>query len=460
MATFFDRLRSRSLRDELAVAFGLVLLAFIVLLGYLFPGVSSFFQLKGSLWIVVLILSVIIILGLIVIVQIIEPIIRISREAKDIARGDLSREIKIFRSDELGELSESLNRMTQRIKENMEELKIFSEKTDVINVEINKRVVVLSSLLQISNLISQNAGLEEVIGLSMEKSLSATEMTIGVVVLKDPQAKEFVVRLFYGPKKPELVHKGLENKTIKLEEGILGKVLYRREPVIIDQNTQDSFEINEFRHLFSTKNAVLIPLLTKQDLHGLLMVGNDNRDYVCSQTDREMLILLSQQIAIAIENATLSSRVEKLEVIDSLTGLYNRSFIAERLDEEIKRAIRFQRPCSFVLFSLDHFEHYHDELGRIAAEQALKRIGAVLKKNANEVEKVGRFGDHQFALILPEKNKRQCIEIAETFRKEIEFIFSEGKKRITCTGAVTENPLDGISSEDLITKANEILESA
>ena len=170
-----------------------------------------------------------------------------------------------------------------------------------------------------------------------------------------------------------------------------------------------------------------------------------------------------KQIAIAIENILLANQIEKLEVIDNLTGLYNYTYIHERLDEEIKRAISFQRPCAFILFAIDGFREYYDSFGYLAAENALIKLALILKENTREVDKAARFGDHEFAVILPERNKRQAIEVAESIRLKIEFIFSEEEdvlKKLTCTGAVTENPVDGITAKDLIEKAKVILESA
>ncbi len=176
-----------------------------------------------------------------------------------------------------------------------------------------------------------------------------------------------------------------------------------------------------------------------------------------------MLELLSKQITIAIENDFLAAKVEKLEIVDNLTGLDNSSYLKERLDEEIRRAIRFQRPCAFVLFSIDRFKEYYESFGHIASENVLIKFSSLIKENISEVDRAGRFSDHEFALVLPEKNKRQSIEVADEIRRKIEFIFSEEedqKRKLTCTAAVTENPVDGIKAEELILKARNILENA
>ena len=128
--------------------------------------------------------------------------------------------------------------------------------------------------------------------------------------------------------------------------------------------------------------------------------------------------------------------------------------------EEIKRAIAYQRPCAFILFDIDHFKKYHDYFGTLSSEATLKKIATLISSSVNEVDRVGRSADDEFAVILPERNKRQANDIAENIRKKIEFAFNEEDepvKRLTVSAGISENPLDGVSSEELITAALEAL---
>jgi diguanylate cyclase (GGDEF)-like protein len=84
----------------------------------------------------------------------------------------------------------------------------------------------------------------------------------------------------------------------------------------------------------------------------------------------------------------------------------------------------------------------------------------LINDSVSEIDRVGRIGDDVFAVILPEKNKRQAQEIAENIRQKVESAYSEhyeAEKRVTISAAVSENPLDGITSDELIKKAEELL---
>ncbi len=451
---------SSTVKRDVIAAFGLVLMAFLVFLGYLFPDISSFFQLRQATDIILFTAFLIAIFGFIMIWKIMISLMKVNRGGQRLKMGAYEGRIPIYSGKELGELGETLSRMTRRIKENMEELKVFSERTEKINEEINKRILALSGLLQISSLISQNVDLDKIITLSIEKCLTAGEMSTGCLILQDKESKKYELKAMHGFSDAEGLQDAIQPFFLKSEDSIFTPVLTKGDIVIIDNDTLLSKPIEEFQQIFRVINAIILPIIVQRQVRGILIIGNNKEQYKCSPTDKEVLMLLAQQISIAIENEMLASRITKLEVKDNLTGLYNRKYALERLEEEVKRAVRFQRPCSFALLSIDNFRHYHECFGRIEAENALIKISTVIKDNISEIDKAARFGDHTFALILPEKNKRQCIEIADEVRRKVEFIFSteeEKERHLTCTGSVTENPIDGMTAQELVDKAEEIL---
>lgn len=419
--------------------------------------------LKANAAIIIFIALVIAVLGFFIVKEMIDPVIEISSDARIIANGNFEHRVKLARDDEIGDLGYSLNQLTHRIKDNMEELRNYSEKTKEINLEINKRVLVLSSLLQISNLISQNADLNEILEVSVGKSMQVGDSNLGFLLLHDETQDEFVMKSVHGPKSVEIANRGIGRFKVKTGEGFLGRLLQSSKIFALDKASGHSKDAEEFRQSFSIINVLVAPIFVRDNIIGLLGMGNDKIDFSYSKSDEELIEIFARQIAIAIENDFLTRKVGKLEIRDTLTGLFNETYIRERLDDEIKRAIKFQRPCAFILLGLDNFKEFREAFGGISAEAILKKVAVILSGSIGDIDKAARFSDREFALVLPEKNKRQCLEIAEEIRKKIEFVSSEEKderSRLTITGAVTENPIDGISAKELITKAQDILEKA
>jgi len=465
MRIIFKRmlLRAKGVRNEVTIAFGLIVLGILVFVGYLFPGVSTFFETKNSLHLVVAIILFMFFISFVIILQIIEPFLKISDEAKKIADGDLNREIELFREDEIGDLGVALNQLTHRIKSNLEELQNFKKATEDINSEINQRIDVLSNILGLSNLIAQNAPLKDVLEEAVRKCVEGGSMDLGCVVLKDRESSDFLISHLQGDHAGELIEMGLLNQKIRLGQGLLGKAALKSEVVVIDKSTPVTQEVGEFRDLFAVKNAVIIPISSKGNIYGLLVTGNVLDGFECSASEKELLQVIAKQIMIALTNERVASEIRKLEAVDNLTGLFNQAFIRNYLKSEIKKAMDFKKPCSFVLFSIDDYQGYFERFGNISAEDILVRIVAVLTEFISPTDKAGRFSDDKFAVILPGKNKRQSIEVAEKIRINVELLFSrenDKARKITCTGAVTENPLDGMSAEELISKAEEMLKGA
>jgi diguanylate cyclase (GGDEF)-like protein len=398
-------------------------------------------------------------IGFYVIKEVFDRIASVATEAKLIAAGDVNRRLELPPSDEVSDLGEALNQVTRYIRVRMDELKGYSEKTAEINVDIQKRVFILSVLLQISTLISQGVKLEDILKIALEKSRLLADSELAYLLCREEGHEEFHMKCVEGRFSESLLKMKLEPG-----EAIFSKLLQTTKPLIIDGESSLPGILNmDFYKRFGVKNTLAIPVFLKGRIIGILGIGNTREPFVYTKTDSELLDVFSKQIAIAIENDLLINRVKKLETKDSLTGLYNNKFIRHRLQEEIKRAIIYQRPCAFILLDIDDFHGYQNNFGSLQSESVLKRIASLIKDSVSEIDPVGRTGDNEFAIVLPEKNKRKAKDIAEEIIKKIESDFNEEadeKKRLTVSGGVSENPLDGTEAEELISKAKKSLSAA
>ncbi|HOX54409.1 MAG TPA: diguanylate cyclase [Candidatus Omnitrophota bacterium] len=455
---------SRGIRPKLIVAFCLMsVIPILVCFNYIFPSwFQGFFLSKSNISITFLLASSVIfaLLGFTIVKEMVDNILKISSDAKIIANGDFEHKISVKRQDEIGDLGKSLAELTGRIKDNMSELQTYSERTKEINLEINKRVLALSSLLHISNLISQGDDLNEVLEVIVEKVTQIGDANLGFLILFEESSKEYVLKSMHGPKSLRLKSMGLEQFRVVMGKNALGRLLAGRETLVLDSRQEVNADIEELQKHLMVVNALIVPVVVHDKSYGLIGIGNDNQNFTYSISDTELMSIFAKQTSIAVENDILLKKIDKLEIRDVLTGLFNESYIRSRLDEEIKRAINFQRPCSFVLLSLDDFGDYEQRYGKIAEESVLKKIATLIREGTSDIDKAARFSDSEFAVVLPEKNKRQSLNFAEEMRKKIELVFQgepDNKKRLTLSGTVTENPIDGVSADELITKALETL---
>ncbi|MFH1622724.1 MAG: diguanylate cyclase [Candidatus Omnitrophota bacterium] len=465
MSSLFKNLSlmSRGLRYKLRIAFGLMSVIPLLACIYLFfmhlifnPKVVKLSFFSNIEIIAALVASIIIaIFGFIVAKQIVDPIVEISAEAKNIIRGEFSKTIDIYREDEIGEIGSALNQLTRRIRDNMDELRNYGERTKQINSEINRRVIVLSGLLQISNLITQGASLKEVYEISISKIAQMKNAAWAILVTSD-QYKKFDIAAQYGI--TEQMTSFLLNDGLRK---IFDLVLLNKFGWIVGKQ-QENIDTDQLIQIFDTVNIIFIPVYRHTKIIGLLGAGNSVSANKYDEDDIELLGIFSKHISISIENDFLTNRLLKLEVKDSLTGLYNKNFIVNRLDEEMKRAMIYQRPCAFLLLSIGKFEEYLSTHGQLSSEDILKKVSKALEENCSGIDRIARYDDHDFAIVLPEKNKKQSIVLADKIKKEVsEFFLSKPETNaLTISGAISENPIDGSSPKELIDKAEQLLETA
>ena len=442
----------KGLRYKLMIAFCLMsviplLVAAYLVRDFIFPPRGDIISITWVLFFCIIIA----ILGLVLARQMIEPVVEMALEARLIAEGDFERRISVTTEDEIGDIGRSINRLTLRIKENIEELTSYGERTKLVNIEIHKRVLTLSSLLQIGENISIAAQMEDILSLIVEKIAQVMDTGYATLFLpktEDPKTLELNIA-------NNVTNDKLRQLEIRIGEGILGATLVSGSVIHADSKTKFLKEIEIFRENYGVKNFATFPIISHNRPVGMLLVGNEMEDFAFTDDDLELIKVFGKQAAIAYESDVLMKKTKELAIKDDLTDLYNEKYITTRLEEEIKRAVLYQRPCSYIVFNVDDFNKFREENGELATERTLKKIASALKENVTQIGRAARLSGNEFALLLPEKNKKDAYRIAEEVRKKVENLDLELKKKVSLTisGGVSENPLDGSTAEELMKKA-------
>lgn len=451
---------NKGLRYKLMLAFSLMsiipLLAFVYIVSiFLFPQLESLTHVST----IVMASIAISLLGLVLAKGLIMPVIEMALEAKVIAEGAYDRSIPVTSDDEVGHIASSINSMTQKIRMNLEELKSYGQRMRDINVEIHKKVIALSSLLQIGDVISTGSfQLDSLLEQIVEKAAGALDSGSGVLYMPRVAGGDFIAKCSYN-----IGEGGLDEVAIKSgSDSFFAKIMITRSVFVLDKSVKPNKEIEKLKADYGVANMIAVPITSGRRDLALLVVTNSQEDYKFKSDDVDLIKVFAKQATIAIESDILTKKTEELAIKDDLTDLFNKNFISGRLEEEIRRAVFYQRPCSFIIFGIDDFNLFRDKYGELAAEEALKRMARLIKDNITPVGKAARISGEEFAMLLPEKNKKEAAFLADEVRKKIEAtnLLKDGKAFLTVSCGVGENPLDGATGDEIFKKAAELVKQA
>ncbi len=134
----------------------------------------------------------------------------------------------------------------------------------------------------------------------------------------------------------------------------------------------------------------------------------------------ELVQVVANQAAAALENARLYRAVERQAITDGLTGLYNHRYFYERLHEEFARSQRYGLPLSLLIIDVDDFKRFNDRYGHPAGDQVLAEVGRVLNGQIRRgIDFPARYGGEEFAVLLPNTARDGAHALGDRLAREL-----------------------------------------
>jgi diguanylate cyclase (GGDEF)-like protein len=153
---------------------------------------------------------------------------------------------------------------------------------------------------------------------------------------------------------------------------------------------------------------------------------------------------------------------ERSSAVDAMTGLVNDRAFRSTIQQEMRRAKRYEQKVSVVLFDMDDFQACNALHGEIVGDRLLREAGILLKNKIRDIDIAARPGEDEIALILPETDRNGALLVAERYRREFESYFSrreieEKPVCLTISGGLASYPEDALSPEMLLERAAQAL---
>ncbi|HQT82515.1 MAG: hypothetical protein B7Z65_09685, partial [Ferrovum sp. 21-44-67] len=154
-------------------------------------------------------------------------------------------------------------------------------------------------------------------------------------------------------------------------------------------------------------------------------------------------------------------QIQRLAYYDSLTGLANRRLFQDRLEQEMKRAVRNKTTLALLLIDLDKFKDVNDSLGHAKGDQLLIETTRRIKALIRDSDTFARLGGDEFTIILPGNDSLININrVVENILKEINkpFDLNDGHVGyISCSIGITQYPNDAKTVDDLLKNADQAM---
>jgi diguanylate cyclase (GGDEF)-like protein len=240
------------------------------------------------------------------------------------------------------------------------------------------------------------------------------------------------------------------------------------ETPLMSRSCQMDPDLAPHRRLFQEHQIhtmMAYPLVYKSSPMGWLVIQQCVPYYAWSEGDLTLFSAASGHMATAIQNLRSMNALQDLAFKDSLTGLYNRHFLQERLLVELDNARRSQYPLALAVIDIDHFKGINDTHGHPAGDTVLRRLGFLLKTNVRKGCVVARWGGEEFLVVFPNMELTTVVLIMDRFRQKVsQTLEVEGHSVTISVGLAQANLGRNLTLEqiqaDLIREADDKLYAA
>ena len=331
---------------------------------------------------------------------------------------------KLYKSsqDALKEQKETIDSLNQRIKDKNIEL-------------ISKITSIEEQKIIISNQTKNIKNYEE-------------KLTIQTQLL-EKQSKQ----LDEQKKQLDEIYKNIESQKEKLSNAVLN-VKEKEEVVESLVNLQKKKE-QEFEK--AKKDLEFLNSQIQEQKNNLLL-----KEDIISEQKNAMGILAALFIIILILgiNGIRQNRLLKnLSQTDSLSGLYNRRFMNQKLEEEISKYKRYKTPFSLLLIDIDYFKKINDTYGHDKGDLIIKQISSLIQQNIRNTDISARWGGEEFLILAPNSDLNGALKLANNLKELIENAQFEVKQKVTISVGVSVFE-ENLNQEKLLKLADNALYKA
>jgi len=274
---------------------------------------------------------------------------------------------------------------------------------------LQQRIDQLNALYRISQLASGHGDLDT----TLAAILSVTEDLVPegyvALLLLDEASRSLMVRAHRG------YSDGVQLLRIPVGRGITGRCAETGEVQLVD----DVSTIPDYiEGVPGARSEIALPLKVDGRVIGVLN-AESHAAGAYSQDHLQPLTVVAQQAAVVIRSAQLTDEMRCLAVTDPLTGLHNRRYFVQKLEEHVRRAQRYGEQLVLLLLDCDHLKKINDVHGHLSGDRALQALADVMKITLRSTDVLARLGGDEFAALLVEADEERGEQVTDRLRRTV-----------------------------------------
>lgn len=309
-------------------------------------------------------------------------------------------QIDVASDDEIGVSAKAYNKMLEALIQAHEVERVFN---------------------QFSKVMSENLELSRLADETLSLLIQSTNIEAGAVLV----TKNGVLELGAS--------RGILDAESLAKHDVINKAIKDGQQVRIE--LPKNIDLDGVLAQFKPSEVFIEPLEFKGTNLGVLIAATGAM--IADERTDQLVQLFSRSIGLAINNAMIHSKFQKMAAIDSLTAIYNRRFGMDRLREDFSRAVREQSSLSLAMVDIDHFKSVNDTYGHLVGDKAIKLIATIIKKTLREGDIVVRYGGEEFLIILHGASSTNARNVCERIRHQVkDTFFKEGSQQIQLTVSI------------------------
>ncbi len=172
-------------------------------------------------------------------------------------------------------------------------------------------------------------------------------------------------------------------------------------------------------------SVAITPLNRHGRYLGALNLGSYQAERFSNTMATDFVEHLVSVVGVCLENNLNFETIRRTSFIDTLTGVNNRRFLDQRINEELDRCQRNSEPASCMFLDIDYFKRVNDQYGHQAGDLVLRLVANAIKSQLRSNDVLARYGGEEFVALLASTNAERVLEIAERVRKTVQALIIE-----------------------------------